>query len=266
MYLLKRFRITEALPLSCETLQTISEVGFVRRGPWMGAFLASFVLAYPLCLGVAWMHVWLGGDEKSLSVGGVADGRIEGAQVIPPWGEGYTTYSILGAALGRQYVDGRVRDALIEAFALRAREELGREFVVGETGWPRGGRFRPHRTHRNGRSVDLFVPLQRQGQTFPSLGIWPWNKFGYSLEFDEQGRLGELSIDFEALAALLLEIDRQAASRELRIDKIIIAPEYVPFLLQTEAGRQLGPLADVITRKPVWVRHDEHIHIDFGTR
>jgi len=78
--------------------------------------------------------------------------------------------------------------------------------------------------------------------------------------------MGELSIDFEALAALLLEIDRQAAKRELRFEKIIITPEYVPLLLQTESGRQLGRLADLLTRKPVWVRHDEHIHIDFGDR
>lgn len=233
---------------------------------WIGVLLACSVLGYPLLIGLAWLHVWLDGDEESVSVGGVADGRIEGAHVIPPWGEGYTTYSVLGSALGRQYVDGRVRDALLEAFAVRARAEPGRVFVVGETGWPRGGRFRPHHTHRNGRSVDLFVPLQDEGGTFPSLGIGPWNRFGYSLEFDEQGRLADLSIDFEALAALLLEIDRQAAERELRLEKIILTPEYVPLLLQTESGRQLGRLADLLTRKPVWVRHDEHIHIDFGDR
>lgn len=237
-----------------------------RRGLWIGAILATLLLAYPTLLGLAWMHVWLDQGRESISVGGVADGRIEGARTIPPWGEGYTTYSILGAALGRQYVDGRVGEALTGAFAVRARAEPGREFVVGETGWPRGGRFRPHRTHRNGRSVDLFMPLLSDGRSFPSLSIWPWNKFGYSLEFDEQGRLGDTSIDFEALAALLLELERQAAGRELRIEKIIITPEYVPLLLQTKSGRHLGSLAEVITRKPVWVRHDEHIHIDFGDR
>lgn len=238
----------------------------MKGGLRIGLIVAGLASIYPLVLGMAWLRVWLDGDEESVSVGGVADGRIEGAHVFPPWGEGYTTYSVLGAALGRQYVDGRVRDALLEAFAVRARAEPGRVFVVGETGWPRGGRFRPHRTHRNGRSVDLFVPLRGDGGPIPILGTWPWNKFGYSLEFDERGRLGDASIDFEALAALLLEIERQASARDLRIEKIIITPEYVPLLLETESGRRLGRLADVITRKPVWVRHDEHIHIDFGPR
>src|SRR5690606_17590381 len=108
----------------------------MKRAHWAGALVAGLVLAYPLCLGVAWMRVWFDGDGVSRSVGGVADGRVENAKEIPLWGEGYTTYSMLGAALGRQYVDGRVRDALIEAFAVRARAEPGRVFVVGETGWP----------------------------------------------------------------------------------------------------------------------------------
>jgi penicillin-insensitive murein endopeptidase len=37
----------------------------------------------------------------------------------------------------------------------------------------------------------------------------------------------------------------------------------VPHILATPAGQRLGELAARLTRKPVWVRHDEHIHIDF---
>jgi penicillin-insensitive murein endopeptidase len=74
-------------------------------------------------------------------------------------GLGYVTYSFLGAVAGRHYVDGRVRDTLLATFSARSRAEGGRRLVMSETGWPFGGRFRPHRSHQNGRAVDVFMPV-----------------------------------------------------------------------------------------------------------
>ncbi|WP_338062189.1 hypothetical protein [Vulgatibacter incomptus] len=150
------------------------------------------------------------------------------------------------------------------AFAARSLAEVGRVFVIGETGWPGGGRIRPHRTHQNGRSVDIFMPLMPRRSSIPLVNTWPWTKFGYGLEFDQEGALGGDRISFESLAALLLELDSHARFRGLRLEKIIITPEYVPLLLDTPSGRHLGLLADLLTRRPAWVRHDEHIHVDFG--
>jgi penicillin-insensitive murein endopeptidase len=203
------------------------------------------------------------GNTPSKVFGTVAHGRIEHAHVIPPWGPGFVTYSFLGSAVGRQYVDGRVRDTLVATFAARSRAEGGRTFVMGETGWPWGGRFRPHRSHQNGMAVDVFMPVKTRTGAPTNLGTWPWNKFGYGLEFNGQGELGDLRIQFESLAALLLEVDAEAQQRGLRVARIIITPEFVPLLLDTPSGRRLGALSDLITRKPVWVRHDEHFHIDF---
>ncbi len=232
------------------------------RGRRLTTLLALALAAVPLTLAVAWLRVLLDGSTPSKVVGTVAHGGIEHAHVIPPWGRGYVTYSFLGSALGRQYVDGRVRDALLATFAARAEAEGGRRFVMGETGWPHGGRFRPHRSHQNGMAVDVFMPVEKAGQA-TSLGTWPWNKFGYGLEFDQQGRLGDLRIQFESVAAFLLEVEAQARQHDLRIERVIITPEFVPLLLDTPSGRRLGALADRITRKPVWVRHDEHLHIEF---
>jgi len=61
----------------------------------------------------------------------------------------------------------------------------------------------------------------------------------------------------------VLEVDAQAKARGLRVERVIIAPEYVPLMLDTPSGQQLGSLVGRITRKPAWVRHDEHFHIDF---
>lgn len=221
------------------------------------------LLALVAPVGLAWMRVLVDGKETSRIHGTVAAGSVENGHAIPPWGPGFRTYSFLGSALGRQYVDGRVRDTLMAAFAARARAESGRVFVIGETGWPSGGRIRPHRTHQNGSSVDIFVPLVARGSSIPLVNTWPWTKFGYNPEFDQHGARGGDRISFESIAALLLDLDAQARTRGLRLAKIIIAPEYVPLLLDTPSGRKLGPLANLLTRKPAWVRHDEHVHVDF---
>src|SRR6266511_2539013 len=121
----------------------------------------------------------------------------------------------------------------------------------------------PHRSHQNGMAVDVFMPVQTRSGEAATLATWPWNKFGYGLEFDERGEMGDLRIQFESVAAFLLEVDAQAHQRGLRIGRVIIAPEFVPLLLETPSGHRLGALSDRFTRKPVWVRHDEHFHIDF---
>jgi penicillin-insensitive murein endopeptidase len=226
--------------------------------------VAGLVVAWGAAVGVAWLRVAVEGGDPSRSSGTVAQGRLEHGRPMRPWGPGYVTYSFLGAALGRQYVHGAVRDALEASFAAVASHEPRRAFVVGETGWPAGGQFRPHRTHQNGLSIDIFMPLVDGAGAPATPGTWPWNKLGYGLEFDAEGRLGSLRIDFEALAGLLRELQTQATARGLVIQRVMIAPEYVPLLLAMPSGRQLGTLADVLSRWPAWVRHDEHFHVDFG--
>lgn len=94
----------------------------------------------------------------------------------------------------------------------------------------------------------------------------PWNKLGYGLELDAQGRLGDLTIDFDDLARLLSALDEKARARGLRVQRVIVAPEYVPLLLASPSGRKLGALSAAIVRGQVWWRHDEHVHIDFALR
>jgi penicillin-insensitive murein endopeptidase len=216
----------------------------------------------PAAVLLALLRPALDGAQTSVSHGTPSGGHLEHGKAIPPWGAGYRTYSYLGSALGRQYVNGDVRDTLLEAFRVCAARREGRTFVLGETGWPGGGPFWPHRTHRNGMSVDVFVPLADAAGRPAMPGTWPWNLWGYALELDARGRLGNHRIDFEALADLLLELQRQAARRRLRIARVILAPEYLPRLL--EAGPDLAPLSGVFLRTPAWVRHDDHVHVDFA--
>ena len=57
-------------------------------------------------------------------------------------------------------------EALQATEAELERTQPGVKFVYGETGWPDGGPMPPHRTHRNGMSVDFMVPVRDKDQ-FP---------------------------------------------------------------------------------------------------
>ena len=55
-------------------------------------------------------------------------------------------------------------------------------------GWPKGGAFWPHRSHENGLSVDVFVPVRDAAGQAREVPTWPWNRFGYGLDFAEKYR------------------------------------------------------------------------------
>lgn len=202
------------------------------------------------------------GQAESRSHGTPASGSLEGGVSLPASGEGFVTYSRLGNWTGRQYVHSRVLDALLATFSALHAAGRGRIFVVGETGWKSGGSFRPHRTHQNGLSVDIFMPVvDGTGRSVP-MPTPPWRKFGYGLEFDAAGQGDGLAIDFASLARLISELGRQGRRRGLEIERIIVAPEYVDRVLAAGRG-ELAPLSGRFQRRPAWVRHDEHVHLDF---
>jgi penicillin-insensitive murein DD-endopeptidase len=199
---------------------------------------------------------------ESVSVGTPAKGSLKDGVSFAAQGSGFATYSSLGTVLGRQYVHSRVHNALVEAFASLHTAAPDRTFVLGETGLKAGGRFSPHKTHQNGLSVDIFMPVRDGEARRVLMPTAPWNKFGYSLEFDASGRGEGLVIDFESVAELLIEIDRQAQGHGLAVERIIVAPEYVERVLSAKANG-IRQLSQRFMRTPAWVRHDEHLHIDF---
>lgn len=60
-----------------------------------------------------------------------------------------------------------------------------------------------------------------------------------------------------------LGLRRQAEKNGLAIGKVIMAPEYVERVLAAMAPGESAKLSDVFLRRPAWVRHDEHLHVDF---
>jgi penicillin-insensitive murein endopeptidase len=82
------------------------------------------------------------------------------------------------------------------------------------------------------------------------------------VELDGTGHSEDLRIDFEAMAAHLLELHRAARARGIGIDRVIFDPQLQSFLHRTAAWPELAGKIGFSTR-PAWVRHDEHYHVDF---
>lgn len=200
-------------------------------------------------------------DEPSESVGLTNDGRLVHGKRLPSSGSNFRTYSRLGSAFGRTAVHGLVRETILASYAELAGTTPDVRYIYGETGWPWGGRFRPHRTHQNGLSVDFMVPVRREGEP-AILPTHILNKFGYGEAFDDQGRSEYLTIDFDAITAHLRALDGAARARGLEIALVVFAPDLQKVLFQTEVGASLRDRMR-FTDRPSWVRHDDHYHVDF---
>lgn len=214
-----------------------------------------------------WIFLWffpntlllLENDKISRSKGSVSNGIILNSKRLPFNGENFITYSFPLYLAGRTFVHQKVRQTLLDAFEMLESECPETTFVVGETGLRHGGHFPPHRTHRNGLSVDIMSPLLKNGSSTRSHHLF--NLWGYGLEFNNQGKKGKIAIDYETFAHLLNAIKKSAAKNGLEIQKVIFDPVLRPYLLKTKAGKQIQNLP--FTKNRVIIRHDDHVHIDF---
>jgi penicillin-insensitive murein endopeptidase len=198
----------------------------------------------------------------SMCHGTYANGSLEHGQKLPSNGENFKAYSSLGVQAGRTYVHSKVYDVIIDAYKALETTAPGKFYIYGETGLETGGRFRPHKTHQNGLSVDFFVPVLNKRNVSVELPIGITNQLGYNIEFDQDGRFDEFHIDFDAMAEHLLALRRAAGKNGVGIRVVIFDNAYQPRLMATSSGKKLPALLRFSVSKP-WVRHDEHYHVDF---
>jgi penicillin-insensitive murein endopeptidase len=202
-------------------------------------------------------------QADSTCFGTAAQGRLEGGVPIPESGPNFRPYSTLGVTMGRTYVHAKVAAVMQRAYGALAAAAPGKVFVYGESGWAKGGRIKPHRTHQNGTAVDLMVPvLDAQGHSVP-LPTSAANKFGYGFEFDAQGRVENLRIDFDAVAEHLYALDAAAKAEGITVERVIFEKAYIPKLYATKRGAWIRQNVRFMQAEP-WIRHDEHYHVDFG--
>lgn len=190
--------------------------------------------------------------QSSVCYGETHNGRLEnGVQIIADPARYYCEVCV---ALGRVYAHAPVAEAVTAAYQVVAPNFPETDFVLGEVGWRQGGRFEPHRTHQNGLSVDFMVPL-KAGAVLPTS---PATRYGYDLDFDDNGTGPAGDIDFEAIAAHLDALETQARTRGGHIRRIFLAPRLSARLPeQTQSSFRFNT-------QEAWVRHDDHYHVDFS--
>lgn len=228
---------------------------------FVGTHALRFALPW-LLSGVCAQPTWATTAE-SKCYGTVSRGHIEGSVKLPASGPNFAAYSALGVAAGRTYVHSKVAQIIVAAYAAIERVDPTLRYVYGETGWPSGGRLRPHRTHQNGLSVDFFVPVRNaQGQSV-ALPTGITNRLGYDLEFDQNARYDQYQIDFPAMAEHLYQLHLAAKAQGVGIALVIFDTAYLPRLFATPRGAYLQQNLPFMKGRP-WVRHDEHYHVDFA--
>lgn len=152
---------------------------------------------------------------------------------------------------------------MLKAYATLEIEKKDKVYKYAETGFRLGGQFKPHKTHRNGLSVDFMTPMISKDGKSEHLPTHPLNRFGYDVELDEQGLWDDLRIDYTAMAAHIASLEKTAKKLGFGLSRVIFDPQLQPGLFATPDGAYLNKHVR-FSKKRSWVRHDEHYHVDFA--
>ena len=201
--------------------------------------------------------------EESVCYGTTGNGRLAGGVKLPAKGPNFVAYSRVAGWLGRTYVHSKVRDVILDAYRLLETELPSTIYKYAETGFKEGGKFKPHKTHQNGLSVDFTVPVTDVHGNSVQMQTNAFNKYGYSNEFDAEGKFEDYRIDFEALGAHIVALHKAALQHGIGVWRVIFDPQLQPKLFATSYGSYIKQHITIPNKKS-WVRHDDHYHVDFS--
>ena len=201
--------------------------------------------------------------QNSTCYGTTSNGHLEHGVQLPAEGANFVGYSTVAQLAGRTYVHSSVKGIMLAAYKDLEKDQPNKVYKYAETGFENGGQFKPHKTHRNGLSVDFMSPVIDENNVSVHLPTHPLNKFGYDIEFDKNDEYEGLSIDYEAIAAHIVALHKQAKAAGYDLWRVIMAPELQPNLFTTPYGPYLNKHI-TFSKKRSWVRHDEHYHVDFA--
>lgn len=200
-------------------------------------------------------------DLPSESSGESWKGKLKNGKRIPNKGRNFKTVSYVFTSLGRNGVNHRVRDLMLEVYDTLYKLHPEWKYLYGETGWVKGGKFWPHYTHQNGLVVDFMVPVLNKKGKSTVVSSHIFNRWGYANEFDSTAKTKKYRIDFESMSTHLYFLKKLGPKHQLRIKRIIFAPEFLPFLYKASYGKYLKDIEFIY--RPQWLRHDDHYHTEF---
>ncbi|OUS30491.1 replication initiation protein [Gammaproteobacteria bacterium 45_16_T64] len=201
-------------------------------------------------------------SETSECYGTTSNGRLDRGVALPSSGANYEGYSQVARLAGRTFVHSSVRDIVVQSYKNLAQSDPTKVYKYAETGFKEGGEFSPHKTHRNGLSIDFMTPVKDEAGISVHLPTHPLNKFGYDIEFDKNSRYENLVIDYEAMASHIVALHKEAITQGFNLWRVIFDPELQSKLYKTKNGEYLKNNIS-FSKKRSWVRHDEHYHVDF---
>ena len=172
--------------------------------------------------------------ENSVCYGTSSNGSLKNGVELPAKGTNFVAYSSVARAMGRTYVHSGVRDIVVAAYVELEKIAAKKVYKYAETGYEYGGQFKPHKTHRNGLSVDFMTPVIDGEGNSVHLPTHPFNKFGYNIEFDNNDQYNAMRIDYDALAAHIVALHQQAKVLGHDLWRVIFAPELQPNLFKTQ--------------------------------
>jgi penicillin-insensitive murein DD-endopeptidase len=220
------------------------------------------IFCYVLCSFLGSIGSIYAANISSQCFGTTSDGKLKQGVKLPSSGVNFEQYSSLAALLGRTYVHSEVRTIMLDAYRSLSVSHPDKKFKYAETGKENGGQFKPHKTHRNGLSVDFMTPVIDKNKKSVHLPTHSLNRFGYDIEFDANNQYADMTIDFEALAAHIVALHKAAKNNGHDIWRVIFDPTLQPLLLRTSNGSYIKNHINLSNRRS-WVRHDEHYHVDF---
>lgn len=204
-------------------------------------------------------------EPESRCFGDTNTGSIKNAWQLPSSGKNFHAYSSIGVLAGRNYVHSSVYRTLLAAYEILQQTNPKTTYIYGETGFKEGGKFKPHKSHRNGLSVDFFVPVIDMKGNSKQLDIGITNKLGYNIEFSGEAQFSDLKIDFESIAKHLDALNIAAKKEGIGIELVIFDNQFQQFLFKSDTGKKIANQMIFSTKKP-WVRHDEHYHVNFKVK
>lgn len=208
-----------------------------------------------------------GNDLPSISHGTVGNGSLENGKLVPWEGDNYRYFDTTSYLAGRAFLNDKVLATLLDGFKVLGLSKEKLSYRVMECSHQKGGKLYPHRTHQNGTSVDLMLPKRKNGQAYTKLD--DLGSQHYFLNFSNQGILdsdSSVHIDFEAVASMIMCMNKGARLYGYRVSKVIIKIEYKESLFAGPAGQKLKSSGIYIVKSlgpQVNAFHDEHIHLDF---
>lgn len=199
---------------------------------------------------------------ESTCYGTTKNGRLDNGVKLPSKGKNFTSYGMIPVQAGRTYVHSKVKKVVVDAYRLLEKDLPKKVYKFAETGFKKGGQFKPHKTHRNGLSIDFMVPVTNKQGKSVHLPTNPLNRYGYNIEFNKKGKYKEYRLDYEALGAHIVALDKMARKNGIELWRVIFDPRLQSYLYKTRYGEYIKNNIK-IPKKKSWVRHDEHYHVDF---